>query len=89
MKSIRRRTASAESRSDRPSRNCSTLTVASCAGEIPGRGMPASEVLVRADGQDRGACEPVADHAVLQGQGGDLGDVGPDGGQLGGVGSTG
>src|SRR6266566_4611682 len=37
LKSIRHRTASAASRSDRSSRNCSTLTVASCAGEIPGR----------------------------------------------------
>ena len=37
LKSIRHRTASAASRSDRSSRNCSTLTVASCASETPGR----------------------------------------------------
>lgn len=34
---MRRRMASAASRSDRPSRNCSTLTVANWAGERPGR----------------------------------------------------
>ncbi len=37
LKSMRQRTASAAWRSDRPSRNCSTQTVASCAGESPGR----------------------------------------------------
>lgn len=37
LKSMRQRTASAARRSDRPSRNCSTQTVASWAGEMPGR----------------------------------------------------
>ncbi len=37
LKSMRQRTASAACRSERPSRNCSTQTVASCAGERPGR----------------------------------------------------
>jgi hypothetical protein len=37
LKSIRQSTASAALRSERSSRNCSTLTVASWAGEIPGR----------------------------------------------------
>lgn len=37
MKSMRQRTASAACRSDNPSKNCSTQTVASWAGERPGR----------------------------------------------------